>query len=223
MLLVSRNSFLSALASVCACITCLFFLIYFVLTLIIFILNSQFGDSYIHTVPESRSDDFCLYTLSALLVGLSWLLLRTGHSIPGDSRDGEWYFVLSWQAWTVCIFSISGCFIFICTQTPQQHLSMKSSIPPSFLWRISWLFLINTVPSLVNARTISLFFLTWGCEVISASRISAPVPRAANEAWRPVDPKFPQWPPQVYKITIERTLPITELETSGAILDGALD
>lgn len=108
--------------------------------------------------------------------------------------------------------------------SPARHvLSMKSSIPPSFLWRISWLFLTNTVPSLVSARTISLFFLTWGCEVISASRISAPVPRAVNEAWRPVDPKFPQWPPQVYKITIERTLQITELETSGAILDGALD
>lgn len=59
--------------------------------------------------------------------------------------------------------------------------------------------------------------------MISASRIGAPVSRAANEAWRTVDPEFPQWPPQVYKITLERTLPITELETSGAILDGSLD
>lgn len=107
--------------------------------------------------------------------------------------------------------------------SPARHvLSMKSSIPPnstSFSWRMFWLFLTNTVPSLASARTISL----WGCEVISAGRISAPVSRAANEAWRTVDPEFPQWPPQVYKITIERTLPITELETSGAILDGSLD
>lgn len=120
MLLVPRISFLSALASVCACITCLFFLIYFVLTLIIFILNSQFGDSYIYTVSESRSDDFCLSILFALLVGLSWLLLRSGHNRPGGSRDGKWYFMLSWQSWTACIFSIFGCFIFILPWLPNK-------------------------------------------------------------------------------------------------------